>query len=593
MIPTKAFGILQRDLINNIGIKRMKAFFFRYGWQLGKEDSKEIGMDQSMTMLEKILHGPFFHALKGHVRAKVTRQDLQIEDGIINTLRFMGTWENSYEAEQHIHNLGHSDNPVCFTLTGYASGYVSTLLGEEVFFKEIQCAGTGAPCCIWEGRLLTDWQEEANDLLFYSRELPILQELEQTNEKLLIEKNNLAMVTKINTELTAEIIKGNNIDTILDIVYRQIKHPVVVEDIHFQVLGLKGISIEGYESSKKDFINYLKTNNSIINPTVTYLDNNTRLVAPIFLQDKRIGYCSFLYEDSTTSTNEIDTMIIGRLSSICSMLILNEKTKLESMERIKGHFLEEIISGKYPSKQEIIKKAGYIQLNLSGDYYVVLLSYTFTDHYVENKLTVHTHAYETVASYFTEKNINVLIGQRPDSLIILLPNNQLDKKNIEHSIHSLLSFLKRKVKNALFLAGISSKNSNITEAGISFEEARSALRLSRSEVPITTFDDLGIIGVLITEQNEKAIQKIIRGTLGNLYENTDHNKVELIETLYNFLINGGNLEQTAEKLALSVSGLRYRLNKIMDLLGRRDIREPEVQFQMMLALKALKIIGNG
>lgn len=593
MIPTKAFGILQRDLIKNIGIKRMKAFFYKYGWQLGKEDAKEIGMDQSMSMIEKILRGPIYHASKGHVRARVTHQELEMVHGKTKTFSFKGVWEDSFEAEQHCHNFGLSESPVCFTLTGYASGYVSSILGEEVFFKEVQCAGTGAPYCIWEGRKLSDWQEEANELLFYNKELPILHELEQTHEKLLIEKNNLAMVTKINTELTAEIIKGNNIDTILDIVYQQIKHPVVVEDIHFQVLGFKGGDLESYEPSKKSFIDYLSKNNPIINPTVVNLETGTRLVAPIFLQDKRIGYCSFLYENRKTTTNEIDPMIIGRVSSICSMLILNEKTKLESMERIKGHFLEEIISGKYLSKQEVIKKAGYIQLNLSGEYYIATLSYAFTNLCDENKLNVHTTTYEIVATYFSEKNINVLINQRPDRLILLLPDNQLDKKNIEHVIHSLLSFLNRKVKHAVFLAGISSKNSNITEASISFEEARAALRLSTREVPITSFDDLGIIGVLITEQNEKAIQRIIRSTLGNLYDNTDQNKVELIETLYSFLINGGNLEQTAANLALSVSGLRYRINKIMNLLGRRDIREPEVQFQMLLALKALKIVGNG
>jgi purine catabolism regulator len=592
LIPAKAFGILQRDLINNIGIKRIKAFFFKYGWQLGVEDAKEIEKNLSMSLMEKILHGPVYHASKGHVKAKVTVHDLEIDNGKIKTFHFKGVWENSSEAEQHIENIGLSDRPVCYSLTGYASGYVSSLIGEEVFFKELQCAGTGASCCIWEGRLLSDWQEEADELLHYSKELPILMELEQTYAKLLIEKDNLAMVTKIHSQLTAEVIKGNTIDSILEIVYSHIKKPVVVEDIYHQVLGFKGISADGYEPLQKGFSDFLKKNKLHSKAMTVHFENKPRLVTPIFLLGKIIGYCSFLYEDNKISINEIDPMIIGRVSSICSLLILNEKTKLESMQRMKVHFLEEIISGKYPSPQEIKKVASYIQLNLSGDYHVVMVTYNGTGSYEEKGLNLHNDTFETASAYFSEKDINVLIGQRTDSLFLLIPENQLNKKEIETIIHSLLSFLKKKVKNTTFYGGISSKNSNIIDAKIALDEARTAARLSTWEIPITSFADLGIIGVLINEQNESAIRKIVQFTLGNLCENLDKNKVELIDTLYNFLVNGGNLEQTAENLALSISGLRYRLNKIMDLLGRRDIRDSQVQFQMLLALKALKIMDN-
>lgn len=593
LIQTSAFGILQRDLINNIGINRMKAFFFKYGWQLGEEDAQDIIMDQSLTLLEKILNGPYYHAAKGHVRARVTSHDLEMENGKVKTLRFKGIWEDSNEAEQHIRNFGLSTTPVCYTLTGYASGYVSRLVGEEVFFKEHQCVGAGGHCCIWEGRFLSDWKEEADELLLYSKELPILKELEQANKKLLIEKNNLAMVTSIHKELTDEIIKGNNISSILDIVNRRIEHPVIVEDIYFQEIGKKGISTENYEPIKKSFKVYLKKwNHRIDKVTIVRFENGHRLVTPIFLEEKVIGYCSFLYLNKEIITFEIDSMIIGRVSSICSVLINNEKIKLESKERIKGDFLEEIFSGKHPSEQEIRKKAGYIQLNLSGKYYVVKLSYFYRDGCEEKDLISHKNPYDGVYRFFKEKNISILISQRSDSLLLLVPVNQLEDQNIEHILHSLVNYLKKKVKYILFLAGISAISNNIAEAGSALVEAQSAVRLSTSEEPITTFNDLGMLGVLINQQNEKAVRRIITGTLGKLCENTNRNKKELIETLYKFLVNGGNLELTADNLALSVSGLRYRLNKIMNLLGRDDLRDPNVQFQMLLALKALKIVDN-
>ena len=38
-----------------------------------------------------------------------------------------GRWRHSYEAEQHLRLFGRSDEPVCWTLTGYASGFASRI----------------------------------------------------------------------------------------------------------------------------------------------------------------------------------------------------------------------------------------------------------------------------------------------------------------------------------------------------------------------------------------------------------------------------------------------------------------------------------
>ena len=588
LIPTKGLGILQRDLIKNIGIDRMKSFFFNYGWSLGEEDAKNIVDNDSLSFKEKIMYAPQYHSAQGHVKTQIFEQDLEFDDnGKIVSFKYTGKWEKSYEAEQHIHNLGQSASPVCFTLTGYASGSVSALLGEKVLFKEVQCEGQGAPCCLWEGRLLSDWEQEAEEQLFYYKEFPILKELEQTNEKLMIEKNNLSMVTKLHMDLTDEIIKGNDLDTILEIVNERIQKPVVAEDIHHQIHSIAGFTPDFHKPLKNDFIQYLQNNSAIIKTTVIHSEDVTRLVSPIFVQAKLVGYCSFFYKGSKITPNEIDFMLIGRVASICSMFLFHEKAKVESVERIKGHFLEEIISGL--SQQEIMKKAVFLQVDLSGEYYAIFLQYSLKSSAQQNELTFHVQIFETVSNYFLEKNINLLMGQRHDSLLILLPINQLNKKKTEHIISGLLSYTRKKVRNSQVLAGISSKYSQIVDAKEAFEEARTAVRLSTKEDPVTTFNELGILGVLINEDNKQAIRKIIKMTLGCLYENINQSKIELIETLYNFLVNGGNLEQTAQNLTLSISGLRYRLNKITNLLDC-ELRDPELQFQLLLSIKALKIV---
>jgi sugar diacid utilization regulator len=421
--------------------------------------------------------------------------------------------------------------------------------------------------------------------------LPILKELEQTNEKLLKEKNNLSIVMKIDNELTDDVVKGNNVESILEIVEKEIKKPVVVEDLYHQVVLLKGITEDQYQPIKNEFQCFLKKRGPIKKTIEIDHSQYTRLIAPIYVQEKIVGYCSFFNEKENKIINEIDSMIIGRLSAMCSVVLLNEKIQLESSERIKGYFLEEIINGKYQTEQEIMKKAIFINLDFTEGYYAIYLQYKLKKSHYKYDHSFHNEMFETVAKYMSNKEINVLIGQKTDSLLFLLPQKQLGEKKIEHFIYSFLFYLRKRLENAFWFAGISSLHSKVLEANCAINEAQTANKLSSCENPVTTFSELGILGVLINEENKLVIRQIAELTLGKLYKDLDQNKVDLIETLYTFLTNGGSFDQTAEQLAISISGLRYRLTKITNLLGD-DFREPEKRFQLLLTLKALRIVED-
>ena len=99
-----------------------------------------------------------------------------------------------------------------------------------------------------------------------------------------------------------------------------------------------------------------------------------------------------------------------------------------------------------------------------------------------------------------------------------------------------------------------------------------------------------MVGTLINENNENDVRMMAKSLLGNLDMNGQKD-VELIQTLYSFLLHGGNLEKTADELSLSISGLRYRMNKIEDLL-HKDIRSPIISSQLLLAIQALIILGE-
>ena len=66
-------------------------------------------------------------------------------------------WEDSYEAEQHLLHLGRADEPVCWMLTGFASGYSSRAYGRDVYVVEHECRGKGDAVCRLEARPIEGW----------------------------------------------------------------------------------------------------------------------------------------------------------------------------------------------------------------------------------------------------------------------------------------------------------------------------------------------------------------------------------------------------------------------------------------------------
>lgn len=67
--------------------------------------------------------------------------------------------------------------------------------------------------------------------------------------------------------------------------------------------------------------------------------------------------------------------------------------------------------------------------------------------------------------------------------------------------------------------------------------------------------------------------------------------MDLTKTLYHYLNTGCNVHKTARVINFSISGLRYRLQRINEIL-QTDINEPNHSYQLFLALKYLILLGE-
>ncbi|MGE8081691.1 V4R domain-containing protein [Peribacillus loiseleuriae] len=598
IISSSVFGIIRQHLVRNIGIERLKDFLFHYGWEMGVNDAKEIMRNES-SIEELVKIGPLRHIENGHIKGMDHDCTVKHDDNQnLVSVHGRGIWVDSYEAEEHIKQLGISDQPVCHTLIGYASGYMSTVFGESVYAKEIECVGKGDPVCRWETKTKRQWERE-NEEIFH-KETPILKELEVTYEQLLEQQKLVTRLADFQKRLTEEISNGSNLQTIANIVYTAGNLPIIIEDKMHRHLAYSGLSEEKYLHLKEDMEKHIEEHQTDLfqkqsnqffpfRKKIIKTDIQERIITPILVQKEIIGYCAFIYEDMKEHNHEEDFLFLDRFANATSLILLNEKTKFESFERMKGNFLEQILDGKLPAA-EIIKRGRYTGLDLEKPYYITIMNHKERKSSIEEEFQLQEQIYETTFRYFNEQNHNLLVGHRDGNMVLFTSAETINHSTINKLIEEYHQFISKLYPQGEFKFGISGLGDRIESAPKLFEKAVIALRLTIKR-DISSFQSLGIIGMLITSENMNGIKRVAEQELGSLYNLEDPKTVELLKTLYYFLLNGGKLEQTMNELALSMSGLRHRINKIESLL-EKDLRDSNETHQLLLIIKSLIALGE-
>ena len=181
LLDAVALGLLRKELIETLGATAARAvltrFGYAHGWRVAETLRKGFPWDSEDDWRAA---GARLHTIQGLVRAEVTRASLSPaapgEEGI---------WHDSYEAEQHLLHLGQAEEPVCWTLTGFASGYMSCVYGKEIIAIEDRCRGRGDAVCRAVVRSKEEWGPElATHLPFYQKEACLDARLAQLTDTL-------------------------------------------------------------------------------------------------------------------------------------------------------------------------------------------------------------------------------------------------------------------------------------------------------------------------------------------------------------------------------------------------------------------------
>ncbi len=164
LLDAVAMGLLRKYLVENFGLTAARTvltqFGFAHGWRMAEAMQAEFKWDDDEQWR---LAGNRIHTMAGLFTTESDNMDPLTKSGMMLVA--------SYEAEQHLLHFGRANAPMCWTISGLISGYLSQTMGKEVFVLEDRCQGKGDAGCHLFGRTREEWGDErAEELRFFDKD---------------------------------------------------------------------------------------------------------------------------------------------------------------------------------------------------------------------------------------------------------------------------------------------------------------------------------------------------------------------------------------------------------------------------------------
>lgn len=606
-----ALGKLRKDLIDTLGMDRAKGFLIRYGWSCGFEAAMSIKEQYQWDNESEWLYaGPMMHTSTGNALVTPIVIEVDRQEG---TWFFKSRFDNSFEAEQHIMHFGHHHEPVCWMLVGWAGGYGSAYLGKKVIYKEVKCVGKGDDQCIVIGKTIEEWGEEIVPELAYYEVNKISEELEAANRRITIQNRILERTVTIHEQLTQCILKGKGVEDISATLAELMKCIVILEDRRLLPLSTY---FPKQSVTRDNLTPYLPINvsPSFIKDSSFYLQQKRpfqledqysgiivhRLVSPIIVGSELLGFVSLVRSEQIFS--ELDNIALEQAASVFAIEMLEEKKIFDMERRLKGDFVDDLLTGNFSDSNSIIKRARGLQYDITLPHRVLVLDiYNFAQlvkSFRQNEkkiLQFKTELAKNVQSSL-ERFGKGMVVNKSDNLIMLVQQNKPDcpEKDARQLAETIIEETSRRFPEITLSIGIGSICTALADFHHSFLSAHKAIEIGKAlnrQGQVISLEQFGAHALLFSAINPTDLYHFATAQIGQLLAYEQTYQIELIPTLQEFLNNRSNIEKTARTMNMSVSGLKYRLQRIEEITGQ-DLRNSQASFNMQLALAILQLAGK-
>ncbi|EGO65247.1 PucR family transcriptional regulator [Acetonema longum] len=405
----------------------------------------------------------------------------------------------------------------------------------------------------------------------------------------------LAYSEKVHRRLTQLALEQHGLPPVAVELAQLLERPVMMADDSFKLIAASDATSEAWGAGIS--VKLKKQPDSYYVQTAGICCD----VFPVDVQTRRYGYILVVRPAEPDMLTDMQNVAVEHAVTVAALQLAREEAVREARHSTNRDFLEDLIAGAIPNREMAITRGEAMGLRLDEPYYImvadidgftgVLAKQQKSECMARQMKGELLRLVEQAAAVWQRRT---MIVSRSDSVVIILSVGQKGscdwRKRLAAFADGIQGRVRQRWSEITLTIGISRLGSDILDFSGNYHHVRDMIRIVRKlygRGRTVFWDDMEIYNLLSGDR--KQLEIFYRGTLGGIDRPDIKNRQDLLETLEIYLECQGNVVAAAEKLFIHRNTLRYRLERLQELLGR-DWDNPDYRFTLWMALKARNLL---
>lgn len=321
------------------------------------------------------------------------------------------------------------------------------------------------------------------------------------------------------------------------------------------------------------------------------LINDVIVKAYVFLHSD-MPKTKIIFLESNLLFSDSSLYVINTIGLSLCYIINNLQTAQELSFMGQDHFLLSWLSGDYPLRIELanIAKANGVMIYARDKCRVIIVDTLQSS----DPININNLSLYYLRKYLISHFDGVYLTIKEKLTLIIRCIQEENDENESARFRELYDSLSRLLQSKSLFFAVSS-NGNIDEAPHLYEEANYICSISyksRFRIPIMYYRDLGIRAIMAPLSDSTNARLYCSNIIGSLIQHDMVHKSCLLQTLRTYYKTDSNIKLTAEKMFTHYNTIRYRLQKIKDVLNL-DIDNPSNKLELQIALYLNMFLTEG
>ncbi|MFO0997116.1 MAG: helix-turn-helix domain-containing protein [Alphaproteobacteria bacterium] len=311
-------------------------------------------------------------------------------------------------------------------------------------------------------------------------------------------------------------------------------------------------------------------------------------VEPLTVEGQVVG--ALIVFRGKAAGDEMDNLLIEQAKFALGVLMMRNFIRFRSETNSQAELFGQLFSGNWRDREEMIARAGHLGIDLTGPARLVAIGFLGGDARTLNETRdAHLHrALAQASQTVLPRSVSVIDGA---DVVVFSP---LVEDGPEKS---WAAPLQRLLEEARWVAGANAAIATsetcrrLEDYVAARAECTRVLSLARlfGKTGVLQASDFGPFAVLLSAADHESVRQFVADTLGRIEAHDRDHKAELLRTLAAFIDNGCRYQATADALAIHVTTLRYRLERLREMFDV-DVEQPDRRFGLELALRLRDLI---